>query len=382
MARAILERELTGTQTGRTQFAVASRSDDADIRRLLRENAMPGEISLSFEREPDYFADTGLPSESKQTIVARLDGRLVCAGSCTIRRRFVNGTPRRVGYLGGLRLDTRHAGRFDILRRGYEFFHELQMDCPADFYFTSIAADNERARKFLERGLPGMPRYEFCGEFVTLLLATKNQPRPWRRHEMDGESVHGPGVGELISDLNDCNGHFQFSPCWSAEELSALSQLGLTSKDFSFIRKNGQIIASAALWDQRSFKQTVIRGYSRRLTSVRPFLNAIHRVISAPRLPPVGATVANSFVSHLAIAPENPESQIALIAELRCMGAQRQVEFLTLGFAANDPRLAVMRNSFCCREYYSRLYVVCWPGIGGAASELDSRVLAPEVALL
>src|SRR6185503_2625474 len=154
MARSILARELTVARAGRVEFGVATKADDPDIRRLLRDNPMPGKVSLSLEREPDYFADAGLPGEIKQSIVARQDGRLLCTGSCVIRQRFVNGQPRRVGYLGGLRLDAPYAGRFDILRRGYEFFRELQTGAAADFYFTSIAADNERARKFLEAGLP------------------------------------------------------------------------------------------------------------------------------------------------------------------------------------------------------------------------------------
>ena len=38
-----------------TRFAVATRDDDAAIRRLLRENPMRGAVSVGFEREPDYF---------------------------------------------------------------------------------------------------------------------------------------------------------------------------------------------------------------------------------------------------------------------------------------------------------------------------------------
>jgi len=41
-----------------------------------------------------------------------------------------------------------------------------------------------------------------------------------------------------------------------------------------------------------------------------------------------------------------------------------------------------VRAHFGCRDYRSRLYVVNWPGIGGAACELDGRILAPDVALL
>src|SRR5690242_6534973 len=141
MAGTVLERELTLARAGRVRFDVANRVGEAEIRRLLRETPMPGQISISLEREPNYFADAEIPAEIKQTILAGEGAQLRRAGSCSIRDRFVNGQSRRGGCLGGMRLDARHAGRFDILRRGYEFFRELQADKPAEFYFTSIAAD-------------------------------------------------------------------------------------------------------------------------------------------------------------------------------------------------------------------------------------------------
>ncbi|MGP8200778.1 MAG: hypothetical protein ACLQU4_14885 [Limisphaerales bacterium] len=344
---------------------------------MFRENPMPGEISLSFEHEPNYFADADLPEQTKQTIVAREEGRVVCAGYCSIRQRFVNGTPRRVGYLGGLRLCSGQAGRFDILRRGYEFFRTLQSDSPADFYFTSIASDNHPARRFLERGLPGMPAYEFIGEFVTLLLPARHRPATSNR-----AAALTPAAEELITLFNEYGCRQQFAPCWSNAELTALKPLGLRESDFCFVRQRGQIVACAALWDQRVFKQTVIRGYTLRLALLRPALNLTARITGGTRLPAVGQTLANVFVSHLSVAPDESDALIALTAELRSLAAQRQIELLTFGFAANDPRLATLRRSFRVREYHTRLYVVRWPGTGGTAGDLDARILAPETALL
>ena len=73
---------------------------------------------------------------------------------------------------------------------------------------------------------------------------------------------------------------------------------------------------------------------------------------------------------------------IHLISALRGAAAQRGIELLTLGFAANDPRMALIRRQFHGREYHSRLYAVRWPGCGGSAKDLDGRWAAPEVALL
>jgi hypothetical protein len=162
----------------------------------------------------------------------------------------------------------------------------------------------------------------------------------------------------------------------------ALASLGLQMDDFCAVRSRQRLAACAALWDQRNFKQTVIRGYAPWIGFARPIFNSFARITNRPQLPVVGETLAKGYVSHLAAGTEETGSLIALLMELRSVAARRGIELLTLGFDAKDPRLAMVRKNFRCREYRSRLYVVRWPGIGGAAGELDDRCLGPEVALL
>jgi hypothetical protein len=377
MAGTTLEGKLMIARSTRVQFTLATRADDAEIRRLLRENPTTGQIALTFEREPNYFVDSDWPGSEKQTIIARENGRVVCVGNCSLRQRFVNGTACRVGYLGGLRLDYQAAGRFDILRRGYDFFRALQSNHPADYYFTSIAADNQPARKFLERGLPGMPTYEFAGEFVTALLPVERQ-----RRIHTALKVETAGLEEALSFLGRQSRQYQLAECWTAQELTVLSRLGLGVEHFQCVRVDGQVAAAATLWDQRAFKQTVIRGYARSLAFARPFLNQAGRLLSTPRLPPLGSTMAHAFVSHMATNLEKPEAFTALLAHLLESLAGRGIELLTVGFAATDPRLELLRGKWRGREYLSRIYLVRWPDCGGSVRELDGRCLGPEVATL
>ena len=382
MAGTTLKSELTGTRISGVSFDIADRYDDADIRHLLVETPMAGQISISLEREPSYFADVGIADEIKQTIVAYDQMRLVCMGSCAIRQRFVNGKPCRVGYLGGLRLDHRYAGRFDILRRGYEFFRTLQTGVAADFYFTSIAADNVRARNFLERGVVGMPHYEYLADFVTVLIPTKQAAgcaNPCELRVVDG---HTWALEQLIISLNRFNQRRQFAPCWSEKELLSLNRLGLEASDFRMMLKNGQLIACGAVWDQRLFKQAVIRNYAQWLKVARPLINGARHIVKGPRLPAIGETLANAFASHIAVVEEERNQMIELTTVLLHLARERQIEFLTLGLPANDPHLRMVRNAFSSREYRSRLYIVRWPGIGGSASEIEDRPVTPELALL
>ncbi|HUR45223.1 MAG TPA: hypothetical protein VMZ27_05030 [Candidatus Saccharimonadales bacterium] len=387
MAGATFADELTSRRASPISFSIAGEEDDEEIRRLLRENPMEGHVRLSFEREPSYFKDVQLLDEARLTIIARNNDRLVCMGSCSFNERFINGETRTTGYLAGLRLDAAVAGRFDILRRGYRYFDEARELHDAPFYFTTVAAGNQRAMRFLERGLPGMPAYNFVGELVTLLLTVPSRLRK-KSEAMAGKQGTDLGDGKiddsipLCDFLNKQNNRYQLSPKWSSEKLLSLPALGLQMDDFVLLRKNSRIVGCAALWDQRCFKQAVVRGYSRQLKHGKPWLNLLARLSGRSGLPEIGVPLPHAYVSHLAMIPELPELLVVLVQGLLEKAAAKGVEFLTLGFSKNDPRLQVLRRQFNCREYQSHVYSITWPDENGAKPKLDGRLLYPEVCLL
>jgi hypothetical protein len=393
-ARSQLIAEQPARSEGGVRFEIATRKHDAALRRLLRDNPMPGpmsgQIRLSLEREPSYFdAATAVDGAGHRTIVALEGDRVIGAGSISERRRFINGKPMRVGYLGGLRLDSGYRGQASIIRRGYEFFHRLHKQGGPPIYLTSIVADNMRAIRLLERGLPGMPAYRFLGEFVSLMTRVPKRENNLAS-DLSGASsssskpriveVREPTPGNLVDLINLDHQRYQFAPVWSAEELVASHFRVACGED-------GEPMACAALWDQRAFKQAVVRGYEQPLRWARPLINIAAAFFSTPRLPRVGECVSQAFVSHLALNPDqdahkDEELLVRLIRALENAAAARGIEYLTLGFDARDPRLARLREAFRPREFSSRLYVVHWSDGADLAESLDDRIMAPEVALL
>lgn len=358
-------------------FAVAGPEHDAAIRRLLRENPMRGAIAITFEREPDYFLGGNLAGASDCTLLAFDAGRLLCMGRATTRDLWLNGRAQRATYLGELRLDAAASGRLDILRGGYRRFRELQGERPPALFFTSIATDNHRARRLLERGLPGLPRYLPLGDLTTLLLATGRAPRP--RHPLEPLSP-----GQLADGANAHGAQHQLAPVWTAEAIAALAGRGLAAEDCLGLRHEGRLVAAGALWDQRGFRQTVIRGYAPALRVARPLLNALGPLAGYPRLPAPGSRLAHGFLSPLALPPAESLSGAALLRDFVAAfcrrAAARGLAFLTLSLPAADPRIATLRRHFRCRAYQTGLYQVAWPG--DVALTLDARPLQPDVALL
>jgi hypothetical protein len=378
MAGNILDRQLTVPAAGEIRFALAHGDDDAAIRRLLHENPMRGEITLSFEREPNYFHDFEIEGAETQTILAYERDQLLCMGRCSIQQRFVNGQIQRVGYLADLRLDTQVQGRFDILRRGYEFFNELHRSEPPGFYFTSIAADNHRSIRLLERGLPGMPAYKFLCDFVTLLIPVPRNARRLRQFNcVRGSSEH---LAELVSCLNSHAKQNHLAAFWTEDDLLSLKNIGLGLSDIQLMLDENKVIACAALWDQRCFKQIVVREYSRKISVTRPWINLAAKLFGTPRLPTINSTLAFGLLSPLAIPADKPELALALIESILPIAAERGLEFGAIGFAADDSRLKTLRDHFRCREYNTRLYQVRWKDTNNPT--LDARPFLPELAFL
>src|SRR3989442_13137661 len=98
-------------------------------------------------------------------------------GRCSGRMCWVNGQKMRNGYLAEVRMDASARGNFHMLRDGYAFFHALQEEAAAELYFTSIASDNHRAHRLLERGERGFPAHGFVSELATLLVTVPQRPR-------------------------------------------------------------------------------------------------------------------------------------------------------------------------------------------------------------
>lgn len=353
----------------RSPFDVATDADEPEIRRVLRENAMGGAIRLSFEREPDARLAAKIDGPLlHQTIVARREGgRLFGIGTRSVRIAFINGQPMPVGYLGSLRLDHDHRARPRMMAAGYAKLREVHdADRAASIYLTSILSDNLPARRLLEANLPGMPTYRFVSEFVTFIFRPKRTKHAHIRTTKDHATA-----AELLARRSE-----QFAPAWSESALNELRTFGLPPSAFRIAYRGDTPIACAAAWDTTSFKQTVVREYSRGLQFFRPVVNALSRFTNAPRLPKLGEAMRFSFLSHVVTPPDQPELIVPLVRSMNVP------HVLIAGFAPNDPRLAALRRAFRGREIRSRLYVVHWPDGSALAESLDDRICFPEVALL
>jgi hypothetical protein len=366
------------------EVELATREDEPELRRLLRENPMQGNVRLSLEREPDAFVAASAEGHPHHVVVARDPAKtgLVGMGHRAVMDVFLNGAPARVGYLSQLRVDGAYRGRRRLLARGYALLASGRAPGEEPFDLTSILADNAPALRLLGAGVPGLPRYRLLARFTTVVIPTSS--RRSRRRFVPVETARPEHLLEIARCLERNAKRFQLARRWSAPDLISPDRCpGLRVEDFRLaFGGDGRLLGAAALWDQSAFKQVVVRGYSPALARWRPWINRGASLVGAPRLPEAGTIVRQAFLSHVAVDGDDPGVFEGLLQGILDDARQAGLSYLVAGFAEGHTLLAVARRRSWAREQASLLHVVHAEDGASAASRLDDRVPHAEVALL
>jgi hypothetical protein len=366
------------------QFSVdlASAGDDAAIRSLYRRQPMPGRISVAFEREPNFSLGCRITGKDCQIVVARTTNSGEIAGvACRSKRQmYLNGHEQRLGYLGQLRIDERFRGRW-LVSRGFRLLRQLHDRDPLPAYLVSIVGGNRQATGVLvENRRKIFPALHPVADFCTLAILARGY-----RVALSCNASIAPAreeqLGEIAAFLNTCGACRQFFPVWTEERLRGLTEFGLRIEDLRIARRNGEIVGVIGLWDQSSFKQTVVRGYSGWLKTAAPIYNLSAPWLGRASLPPLGEKLRSAYASFVCVANDDSHVFRALLREVYNLARSRGFEYLLLGLDSRDPLLLVARE-YSHIAYPSRLYLAEWPNGGHIHEQLDRRPAYVDIATL
>jgi len=360
-------------------FRLATIADDAEIRALLRENDMDSWVNLAFEREPSFFAGESLLGASTAVIALDKEGQHTPIGmyTCDLLPVHINGQVSFAGYLGGLRVNQKYRGRIRILKDGFASIPHLvtnqeKMSC----WFTSVAQGNSKARRILEAGLKNMPIYRLAGSIETLAFST-------RQGKYKGllQKATIRDVPALCNFFNQQASAFQFSPLLTEAWLLSLNgQHGLKLEDFWLLKYGNELSGCLAIWDQRKFKQTVVRGYRFPFNKFRGAYNLLAMARGKVRLPAPGEKLEQVFISFFALSKHAQNLAVEVISDALLHALDKSASVGTLGLSNQNPLTSTLQTALNPDSYRTRIETVTWPDTD--LTELDDRPVQPEVAVL
>ena len=152
---------------------IAERTDHQALAAFLRQ-PMSNTWSIGYDLPSGLEPACSAMGERWQAAIVRhANGHIDGCGFRFVQPVVLHGRPTRLGYLGWMRRSPDAAPSLTATRTracmaalvATRTADELPWD------LTAIMADNRPARRLLERGLPGLPRYHRLGNFRTALFA-------------------------------------------------------------------------------------------------------------------------------------------------------------------------------------------------------------------
>jgi hypothetical protein len=369
------------------ELRLATREDEADLRNLMRNNPMPGSISLSYEREPDYFIGAGLDGLLSQTIIARDEGGLLGMGTRAVRLMYVNGEVQETGTMSHLRVDGKRIHGVGMVRqlvRSFGKFHQLHGDGRAPFYLMSVIADNFPALRLMTSGLPGMPSAHLYARMFTYAVSPRRlRPAIKMAPGFGIERGTKEFITEILACLQRSGRRMQFAPAWSETSLFSPDQApNLNPRDFLLAVNGSRVSGCLALWDQTPFKQTVVRSYSGSTARWRGLINLLSKVVDFPRLPEINCPLKYCYASHLAVDQDDPQIFAALLRAAYNETARRGFNYFMIGLSEASPLRPVLTRNYLHMPYPSQIYGMTWEDGAAAWARVDGRAPGLEIALL
>jgi hypothetical protein len=370
---------------GRYHVEIANETDEAELRSLMRTTPMTGPIQVTLRREPNFFDAASVEGPFHQVLIARETStrRIVGMGSRSVRLRWVDGHPRPVGYLGGLRLlpEARHK---TLLMRGYRELARLHGDGRADFYLTTIAEGNRPAMSALTGMRAGLPAYHDLGRYFTFVLPLHRRKVVRADPELHIRSLEQQDLPRFVEFLNTWGRDRLFFPCLAADDFGSGAT---TFRDLALDRvlcawRGDQRVGALAAWDQSSFRQTVVERYTGIVRWWKPFHNLYAAARGLPRFPTPGSQLRNLTLA-LPIADDDSGTLILkLLAAIQHRHrSTTAADSLLLGLFERDPLLKAVRP-LALHAYVTRVFVVTWDPANVRPERFNGRNLYLELGCL
>jgi GNAT superfamily N-acetyltransferase len=277
----------------------AARADDnAAILTLIRKCPMQADISLTIERDPDFFALSRARGDA-HTFIAEIDGELVGCLSAWRRDAWISGHRASVCYVGDLRVSPEHRRR-GVARQLGMAMSKFQGKLPVVPYLLAAGDGNTAVAPVAAAfGAVGQPIARLTSwqllPVVRLRIAT----------DIDIGTAEERDVGELTALLDDFYRSRDFAPVFGDGGLNRLiaSSPGASFSDYLVARRKGRIVAALGVWDASAVKRTRVVGMPLWLRGLCAIGRGASRVAPLPPFPRQGTLLHFRYIRHAVFAP-------------------------------------------------------------------------------
>ena len=323
---------------------LATEQDSDVLCRLLEDSPMDGEISITLERQPNYFYAAHVQCSDPLIIVAsnessRTVGGVFAAGT---RPVYVNGSLTDIRYLSDMRISPSFRKGL-LMPRGFKYLKQniLKKD---EYAQTLVLTENKSALKLLTSQRANLPYYHSAGDYNCYAISTQQKINISSNSlNIRRANCHDLDAMQLFFDEEAKTK--QFYPYYDFSELKQSAYYrDIAIHDFFLAFEKDKLAGIAGLWDQTQFKQIRVQKYSKGLSIFRPIYNLIAPWYSGIKLPKVGSIFNYLYLHSIVCRNNSPEILRTMLKAIFSELSSLDFSYVMLGLDGKDSLNGAVKN--------------------------------------
>ena len=367
-----------------TKYNLAKNSTDYKaMEKILFENSISSWVDVSLVRKHKYYhkqniADIYSILASKINLKENKGAEnndYIGLCSCIFSQNSINKKIKTIGYLSEMRLNKDYRNNLYYIKNGFQAIKNIVPNKTTDdFYFTSIALDNHKAKRLLEANLPQMPKYTKLGQMTTLLFSSNIGKDNKILKRADKSSIN-----MIINFYNDQSKNYQLSPNLTK---SYINLIGVNN--FYYVNdENNNIKVCLCLWDQRKFKQSVVKFYKYKIGRFLSVINFWAKITKRVELPKEMQQIESIFIAFFAFDNCSEKELTKILLEASFKAKNIDAKACIVGLSSNNPILKHLKTKLKAITYQTEIYQVdLYPNNYKTTFAKHNLMIQPEVALL
>lgn len=302
------------------ELRLATPADNEKLLRLFGQVPMEGQLVMSTQRDPDFFALYRLQGgEAECWVSDGPDGELTGMGSILVRDGWLDGRPTRVGYLGDLRAKFAAQRMRGLVRFYGDTFEAARVRHGCDVFLTAVLASNAAAIQALvkrKKRREGQPYYHLLRPFslmnIPYLGRRRRRADPRLRVAHATEEEVAELTAFLAADHQRRPFGYRFDQGELQHRLSAWPDYSLR-RTYGVRDPDGALLACATAWSPSRVKRYRVEAYRGAMAWQKRLINGYARLVGGTPLPAPGNALRTLYLTNLSLASERPEVLRALL---------------------------------------------------------------------
>ena len=337
---------------------------DEKIKSLCR-IPVSGNISLSLEREPNYYTGACIQANEPSVFVVYDDDhqRVLAVFNMGTRKTWFEGEIVDVRYLCDLRIhpDKQSGNVLFIIIKHFGSIAKNER-LPAQ---TIVFGDNHKMINLIEKrakknkGKTDIPYYHFMGTLVTHMLQIKAPKiKAERPKGLEIRRATFSDIEQMQTFFDRESQRINYYPYYNFKELEKPYYEGLKIEDFFLSFKDNKLCGICGIWNQTKFKQTRIHGYSQVYQWIKPLYNLLMWASNKPKLPRSGSIINYLNLHTILVEGSDPQILRELIHTIVNENAHKGFNHLLCSMCKEDPLIDALDSFHSLRKIKGNYYCV------------------------